>query len=91
MPINQTLKICFNLLLTLLILLILASCGDPTDNPTPKPDDKTPPTIVSLIPTDKSSSVSLSSQNKLWIEKSTGLPLRLESEGEIFNTHSKSL
>lgn len=31
------------------------------------------------------------SQDKLWIEKSTGLPLRLESEGEILNTHSKSV
>jgi hypothetical protein len=31
------------------------------------------------------------SQDKLWIEKSTGLPLRLESEGEILNTYSKSV
>jgi hypothetical protein len=31
------------------------------------------------------------SQDKLWIEKSTGLPLKLESEGEILNTHSKSV
>jgi hypothetical protein len=31
------------------------------------------------------------SENKLWIEKSTGLPLRLESEGEILNTYSKSV
>jgi hypothetical protein len=31
------------------------------------------------------------SQDKLWIEKSTGLPLKLESEGEILDTHSKSV
>lgn len=31
------------------------------------------------------------SQDKLWIEKSTGLPLKLESEGEVLNTQSKSV
>ena len=33
----------------------------------------------------------LISQDKLWIEKSTGLPLRLESEGQVLNTYSKSV
>jgi hypothetical protein len=31
------------------------------------------------------------SQDKLWIEKSTGLPVRLESEGEVLNTQSKAV
>jgi hypothetical protein len=31
------------------------------------------------------------SQDKLWIEKSTGLPMRLESEGEVLNTQSKAV
>jgi Bacterial Ig-like domain len=60
MPTNQTLKICFSLLLTLLALVILASCGESTNNPNPNPEDKTPPAIVSITPADKSSSVSLS-------------------------------
>lgn len=62
MPTNQTLKIYFSFLFTLLALIILASCGESTNNPnpTPNPEDKTPPTIVSLSPNDKSSSVSLS-------------------------------
>jgi hypothetical protein len=31
------------------------------------------------------------SQDKLWIEKSSGLPLRLESEGDVLGTPSKSV
>jgi hypothetical protein len=31
------------------------------------------------------------SQDKLWVEKSTGLPLRLESEGEILGSSSTSV
>jgi hypothetical protein len=31
------------------------------------------------------------SQDKVWIEESTGLPVRLESEGEVLGTQSKSV
>lgn len=57
---NQRLRIKLaNLLLIFLIPLIMAaSCGEQKP-PTPNPDDKTPPGIVSLTPQDKSSSVDL--------------------------------
>jgi hypothetical protein len=49
-------------LFLLTLMTILSSCGDSSSNPnpTPNPEDKTPPTITSLTPSDKSSSVSLS-------------------------------
>ena len=53
-------KMYLNLSLLLLMLLIIASCGNSTNNPDPNPEDKTPPVIISLTPTDKSSSVDLS-------------------------------
>jgi hypothetical protein len=55
-------KLYLNLSLLVLTLLILASCGESSNNPNPNPnpDDKTPPAITSLTPSDKSSSVDLS-------------------------------
>ena len=42
-----------------LLLLMIVSCGQSNSQPDPKPEDKVPPTIVSLTPKDKSSSVDL--------------------------------
>jgi hypothetical protein len=46
-------------LLLLILITILASCGE-SSNPNTNPDDKTPPTIISLTPANNSSSVDLS-------------------------------
>jgi hypothetical protein len=58
---SQRLKIKLGSLLFIFLipLLVAASCGEQKP-PTPNPDDKTPPTILSLTPADKSSSVNLS-------------------------------
>ena len=56
---NPTLKTYFNLLFLCLILLIISSCAESAKDPTPKPEDKTPPAIVNFSPKDKSSSVDL--------------------------------
>jgi Bacterial Ig-like domain len=58
---SQRLKIKLGSLLFIFLipLLMAASCGEQKP-PTPNSDDKTPPTIVSLTPKDKSSSVDLS-------------------------------